>query len=991
MTNQRGEGLLLFAAVGLRAARTEDAAGVLCGNRPILAEGLDEAMISKAEQRQMVWQAVHQALSDQDGELPAVVVEVFMLQDVWLYDRLFRWLTANGGRCSRECLTRQISQEELDLLVHEFGEETATHFLFVEHYTRHLRVAAVVLLLCMAFPWLSRLCSLWDVHSVEDCKRAVLSFFLPAWGFHFLASWRRESSKAGFRWQGSLGSVQNSMKEIARLQAVESKEAKYLRFLRVALLSVPLMFLQLAVVLAVSTSFVCMEVYIYDMRWGIMTQYTRALAFLLYNFAFGVAFIIILALFHPVSKAVTMLECHPLPDLAQWHLTTKIFGNWFLAVFLYFFVIAFCYIPFGTSIADTIAALLDGGDAQASAEASAKGNFSITMALQKLEKPDINRLAVDVCLFFLLQDFCRLLQILFPVVRAAWGLGQLRGAQKGKQNRNKRTAIFFKACGMCRVCCNQGPCRRRRSSSKVTAAEMNHEGSAAVLLEVPPRTPTKAELPTSSFAKALWKRSATMSLVPSRMPRLPTTPAPATRQGEVFVVYCLIGHMQIQRSRDDVAARDEVAMAACSLAPGGALAVCEEEDEDSPHVLSRLRVCCPVEHQQGLLAEDADEDLGDLITLTCNQRTLAGGGAKAAEPEAVSVRLNIVAEVLEQGADAGASPLMRGESISSRSWRFNDDALQGGNAVIGLDLPERGQSSERVMSRVGTLQLGPVRLEYAAGIVRGPTHPEALEKVPRALRLLRQGSPTEHPGSEPSPLVAAHEEARALDDEPQRHGALPWVWWDEDLAGLYWDEIFELYAVKETFETFEIYAHLTTQFSYVCLFGIAAPVMPPLALLFTSMEVRQDQLRLLWLSRPPHPDRKTLKFNARVSVGAWYEIIKFTCHMSVAVNLLLWGLTYAGCGSEPAKWTAAERWRALAVFLICQQACFFLSGMLHRTVSQLDQQTASAYLRRYNRLKQCLLESTVPVSSRASCRQGSHEAVRRQLTRATSQGLTCLI
>jgi len=114
--------------------------------------------------------------------------------------------------------------------------------------------------------------------------------------------------------------------------------------------------------------------------------------------------------------------------------------------------------------------------------------------------------------------------------------------------------------------------------------------------------------------------------------------------------------------------------------------------------------------------------------------------------------------------------------------------------------------------------------------------------------------------------------------------------------------------------------------------------------------------------------------------------------MSVAVNLLLWGLTYAGLSSEKlASWTALEWWRALAIFSLCQQACYFLSGMLHRTVSQLDHHTATAYLRRYGRLKRCLLEPPQASNATKGCRQESHLAARRHLKRATSKGLTSLI
>merc|ERR1712050_395938 len=127
------------------------------------------------------------------------------------------------------------------------------------------------------------------------------------------------------------------------------------------------------------------------------------------------------------------------------------------------------------------------------------------------------------------------------------------------------------------------------------------------------------------------------------------------------------------------------------------------------------------------------------------------------------------------------------------------------------------------------------------------------------------------------------------------------------LGGIYWDEVIELHATQDTFQTFEIYGHLATQFSYVCLFAMAAPVVPLAAWIFASVEVRQDQLRLLWLSRPPTPDEKTLRFNWGVSIGAWNEIIHFACHLSIYVNLLLWGLTYERVsGKKAADWTHCE-------------------------------------------------------------------------------------
>merc|ERR1711972_1169787 len=229
-------------------------------------------------------------------------------------------------------------------------------------------------------------------------------------------------------------------------------------------------------------------------------------------------------------------------------------------------------------------------------------------------------------------------------------------------------------------------------------------------------------------------------------------------------------------------------------------------------------------------------------------------------------------------------------------------------------------------------------------------------------------------------------------------GQLPWLWWDQDLSGLFWQEVFELFAVKEAFETFELYAHLTTQFSYVSLFGIAVPVCPLLAWLFTSIEMRQDELRLLWLSRPPHPCAQTMRFKRIVSLSAWYSIMRFTCHMSVIVNLLLWGLTYCGLSfiglssTKPADWGPCDWWRATAIFLTFQQACFILGGIFHQGLSQLDHDTAAAYLRRCSRLRHTIFrveeDEVSPTSTR---RQSSRYQSRRRLTRSPSRGLSSLV
>jgi len=221
---------------------------------------------------------------------------------------------------------------------------------------------------------------------------------------------------------------------------------------------------------------------------------------------------------------------------------------------------------------------------------------------------------------------------------------------------------------------------------------------------------------------------------------------------------------------------------------------------------------------------------------------------------------------------------------------------------------------------------------------------------------------------------------------------LPYLWWDEELSSRYWEEVFELFAVKETFETFELYAHLATQFSYVSLFGIAVPVCPLLAWFFTSVEMRQDQLRLLWLSRPPHPSEDTHRFKRTVTIDAWYMIIKFTCYVSVVVNLLLWALTYSGLSStKPVEWSSCDWWRATAIFVSCQQLCFALASAFHRGVARIDHETAAAYLRRCSRLQHSVLRAEDDDSPTLTRRQANRHQKRRRLTRSPSRGLSSLV
>jgi len=957
-------GGFLSPAVGGDASPTSavDAVGYLATEH--------RRVMSKADQRQVVWAAIHEALGDEEHTLPDLVEDIYMLQDVYLYDRVFRWLTLSGRHC---CMPRALSTCELDLLAHEYGEEIATHFLFAAKYIKHLRWAAMVAVPCLVLTILEPKIGK-QLPKLVSCVRLLLASFLPVWGAHFVASWVSSASRAGFRWLGSLGPVQHSVKEIARAQAMESWPEKRARYLRVALMSVPLMLLQMLVVLSTTVMFIVCEVYIYDVAWEALSSSARLVAFVLYNTAFGVAFILMLGVFHPISKAVTRCERHPDHIISEWHLTAKIYANWFFAVFLYFFVIAFCYIPFGDNIADFVAATypfpppsahVDAGmDGRRLGGDGASGEYSIQQALRAL-RPDIHRLAFDVSLFFLCQDCARLMQVLVPVVRAAWGIGQRKGVQPHRQ---KRTAIFWGALAFCRPrwCLPRRQVAELETEDELTVLSTGSECTERVNSERPP------------------KRPHAMSLVPTKLPERVRKFSDVTDGRAVPVLFILLESVQVLRETDPMTppkpdagditisclkqhrmAREvaEVVLVACRLE--GAAAVGDSEQEYAAELgdnvmTSRIRVCYGSD-RRGCLREDADDGVADLITLTCDPAILSTGCGE----------LSISAEVLRDPGDSGRSmaSMTSMDSNSPSSW-------------------QRAQRVSFACGKFteGTARTGAVQVRYIIGVVSAPSHHEALDQVPRAVRRARTGLPPEE--VYPPADRAAAEESAAMPAD----GRMPWLWWDAELTESFWDEVFELYTVKESFETFEIFGHLATQFSYVCLFGIAVPLCPLLAWIFTAVEARQDQMRLLWLSRPPHPDKETLRFNRSISLGAWYTIIRFTGRMSVIVNLLLWAITYRGLGDiDPAEWSATDWWRAIAVFLLLQHVYTFICELLHSSVARLDHDTATAYLKRCRKLQQAVQEERSKHRPASFSRQAARDAVRKRFTRCHSRGLSALI
>lgn len=826
--DRKREELLLFVGVGLGPSLKPDG-----------TPSLDERVSRTADERRIIWTAVHEALGiapegerlhaqDAQEELREVVTEVFMLQEAWLYERLLRWLRQQRKKTWCGCFQALFWQEELDLLVHEFGEEIATHFLFVQSYTWHLGVAGVVGFGCWFtshvfqgtfFGWTGKFS---DLPPIARIPWVVLVLFMPAWGFHFLATWKAVASHAGFRWNGSLSSVQNSVYEVARLESLESASQKRRRYLRVASMCAPLMVVQLLVVLAITAAFICIEVYIYDVLWETVHVSMRFLACVVYNLSFGIAFMLILIVFYPISKKVTEWEGHPDPLLVRYHRIAKLFANWFFAIFFYFFIIAFLYIPFGADMSRFFAQFAP--ESPEDVPTGTEGTETVRAALQEF-RPDIHRLFVDVTLFFVLQDGLRILHVLYPSIRAWWSLGCSR--EDSRPRGHKRTAIISGVRGLCEA-----------ATGQADGAPAGGIGRLSLLTE-------DAE--------------------------------PFDDDIESMVAYCLLGGIAV----DGAGAQQEepqpqTLRLTCSLARAGAPA----DDAWAPGgqgVHSRLR------YFGGADAEI--ENSGDLFTLVCDPTSAERQGL---------VRLRVSAAILQQGE----------EEVGSRE----------------VELPLAPEEC-----RQGWLELGPVKVRYTAGIARAASHCAALDCV---LSQLDTHLP-----------------------EIQKHGSSPpcWMWWDEQLAAIHWDGVLELFAVHDTFETFELYGHLTTQFAYACLFTVVVPFIPGLAMLFTSLEARQDQLRILWLCRPPHPQPD----EGTITLGAWYDILCYVCHLSVLVNLLLWGLTYEGIGGDrsPSEWDSWEWWRNLAALMLLEKGYNVVTWLLGNYVSMLDTGTAAQFLRREEKFK----------------------------------------
>jgi anoctamin-10/anoctamin-7 len=88
---------------------------------------------------------------------------------------------------------------------------------------------------------------------------------------------------------------------------------------------------------------------------------------------------------------------------------------------------------------------------------------------------------------------------------------------------------------------------------------------------------------------------------------------------------------------------------------------------------------------------------------------------------------------------------------------------------------------------------------------------------------------------------------------------------------------YELGLYESTFEDFD---EMAIQFGYVCLFVVAFPLAPLLALINNYVEIRLDAQKLTSMCRRPPPD-------AAANIGTWYTILSVISVLAVVTNMLL--------------------------------------------------------------------------------------------------------
>jgi len=88
---------------------------------------------------------------------------------------------------------------------------------------------------------------------------------------------------------------------------------------------------------------------------------------------------------------------------------------------------------------------------------------------------------------------------------------------------------------------------------------------------------------------------------------------------------------------------------------------------------------------------------------------------------------------------------------------------------------------------------------------------------------------------------------------------------------------FELNPYESTFDDFD---EMAIQYGYVCLFVVAFPLAPFLALLNNYIEIRLDASKISKFCRRPMP-------TGTMTIGTWFDILQIISFISVVTNMLI--------------------------------------------------------------------------------------------------------
>jgi len=88
------------------------------------------------------------------------------------------------------------------------------------------------------------------------------------------------------------------------------------------------------------------------------------------------------------------------------------------------------------------------------------------------------------------------------------------------------------------------------------------------------------------------------------------------------------------------------------------------------------------------------------------------------------------------------------------------------------------------------------------------------------------------------------------------------------------------YEMEQYESTFGDFDEMVIQFGFVCLFVVAFPLTPLLALMNNILEVKVDSVKLIEVTRRPEP-------RGCYSIGTWYDILSIIAYFSIVTNVIL--------------------------------------------------------------------------------------------------------